>query len=71
MPPSPSLSAFITNKRYLIVTTEQRPDNQGEDAQDVIGWDRQPMRLVETFPQRIQGAGSDVAIHHSHGGDGK
>ena len=44
---------------------DQRPGDQRQDAEHVIGDRLQPGELAETFLDRVERAGADVAEHHA------
>ena len=48
---------------------DQRPEDQGQDAHDVVPGRLDTVFLVETFTKRVQRAGSDVAIDDAKGGE--
>ena len=62
MPPSPWLSARITNARYLIeMMTTQRPEHDRRHAVGV-GLGDVEVGVLERLPERVQRAGADVAV---------
>jgi hypothetical protein len=48
---------------------DQRPENQGEHADDVRRRRHDAVLLLEAFPQCVEGAGADVAVDHSERGN--
>src|SRR5207253_6009925 len=50
---------------------DERPEDQREDAQDVLRrWDHGVMS-AEAFAQGVERAGADVAVHHAEGAEGE
>ena len=70
MPPSPWLSARITNSRYftdtVMISDQKISDN---DAEDVGRRDVNRMRAEKAFAQRVQDARADVAVHDTERGE--
>ncbi len=69
MPPSPLLSARMTYDQVLHRDHQhQRPEDQRQHPQHVGGGEAHLERAVEALPQRVQGAGADVAEDHAQRG---
>jgi hypothetical protein len=50
---------------------DQGPEDEGEDAEDVPRRELDGVGAVEAFPDGVERAGTDVAIHHSESAEGE
>ena len=72
MPPSPRLSARRTIAEVLDRDRQdERPEDQGEDAEDVRGRRRNRMVPGEALAKSVEGARPDVAEDDPEGADGE